>query len=181
MAPKPSEDDPKGSEPKFDADPPHPDGFPGSDEESHLMSSRQGLKGLGYGTTPADTRRVMEKTGITREEARGMLHTIRAEFPRLSETLDRLNAELSDTGLHALKTWTEFFDAVADGSKTFEIRKNDRGFQVGDTLILRDWDRNKGQYTGRKLKVEVTYITDGGTLGCLAPGHVCMSIRKVDR
>ena len=91
---------------------------------------------------------------------------------------EAVNRELSHVGIHVLKTWTEYFEAVYAGHKTFEIRKDDRGFQVGDTLILRDWDRNEGNYTGRKLEVEVTYITDGGTLGCLTPGQVCMGIRK---
>lgn len=93
-------------------------------------------------------------------------------------TSDDLNLELSHTGLHSLKTWTEYFEAVVDGRKTFEIRKNDRDFHVGDTLVLRDWDRNEGEYTGRKIEVEVMYITDGGNLGSLAKDHVCMSIRK---
>lgn len=29
---------------------------------------------------------------------------------------------------------------MADGSKTFEVRKNDRGFQPGDIVDLQEWD-----------------------------------------
>jgi len=37
---------------------------------------------------------------------------------------------------HTLKLNDRYFDAVANGIKTFEIRKDDRGFRVGDTLKL---------------------------------------------
>lgn len=37
---------------------------------------------------------------------------------------------------HELKTWPQYYCRVADGSKTFEIRNNDRGFQPRDTVKL---------------------------------------------
>ncbi len=42
--------------------------------------------------------------------------------------------------IHELKIWPQYYCRVADGSKTFEIRKNDRAFQSGDTVILKEWD-----------------------------------------
>lgn len=44
---------------------------------------------------------------------------------------------------HELKTLPVYFDAVARGDKTFEVRKNDRDFQTGDTLVLREFDPAK--------------------------------------
>lgn len=41
---------------------------------------------------------------------------------------------------HELKTWPQYFCRVEDGSKTFEVRKNDRGYQPGDIVVLREWD-----------------------------------------
>lgn len=35
---------------------------------------------------------------------------------------------------HQLKTWKQFYQSVFDGSKKFEIRQNDRDFQVGDVM-----------------------------------------------
>ena len=42
---------------------------------------------------------------------------------------------------HELKIWPEYFDPVEAGLKTFEIRKNDRGFAMGDRLLLREFSR----------------------------------------
>lgn len=57
---------------------------------------------------------------------------------------------------HSLKILPEFFEPVVDGRKTFEVRYNDRDFQVGDILNLREF--NNGEYTGASFDVEVTYI-----------------------
>ena len=59
---------------------------------------------------------------------------------------------------HELKILPEYFDAVLDGRKTFEIRKNDRDFAVGDTLILKEWNEMYRMPTGRQLRCEITYI-----------------------
>lgn len=40
---------------------------------------------------------------------------------------------------HELKILPQYYCRVADGSKTFEMRVNDRGFQSGDTVILQEW------------------------------------------
>lgn len=41
---------------------------------------------------------------------------------------------------HELKIWPQFYKLVAEGSKTFEVRKNDRDFQVGDEVKLKYFD-----------------------------------------
>ncbi|PRT14493.1 RNA-binding protein [Bacillus toyonensis] len=62
--------------------------------------------------------------------------------------------------LHNLKINKNFFAPVLEHIKTFEIRKNDRDFHVGDTVILNEWDSEKRQYTGRSVNTEIMYITD---------------------
>lgn len=78
---------------------------------------------------------------------------------------------------HKLKTWMPFFALILDGSKTFDLRPNDRDFQLGDKLILQEYDQKLQAYTGRELTAYVTYITDGKTFGALTDGWVCMAIR----
>ena len=61
---------------------------------------------------------------------------------------------------HKLKLLPEYFDCVCTGEKTFEIRKNERGFKVGDLLELYEYIPEKDEYTGRVVIREVTYMTD---------------------
>jgi hypothetical protein len=57
---------------------------------------------------------------------------------------------------HALKTLPAYYADVYHGIKTFEVRKHDRPFEVGDDLFLQEW--NDGAYTGRRLVARVTYM-----------------------
>lgn len=41
---------------------------------------------------------------------------------------------------HELKTWPGQFAQLADGSKTFEFRRNDRDFGVWNVLLCIEWD-----------------------------------------
>lgn len=68
---------------------------------------------------------------------------------------------------HELKIWPQYYCRVADGSKTFEIRVNDRGFQPGDFVVLREYDPTpvnptsqapKGYTDSPSLKFKVGYI-----------------------
>ena len=76
---------------------------------------------------------------------------------------------------HKLKILSEYYYDVHIGLKPFELRKDDRGFEVGDTLILEEYDSNLKDYTGRKTTKKITYILSGGQFG-LVEGYVIMAI-----
>lgn len=82
--------------------------------------------------------------------------------------------------LHQLKTWPEQFRAVRDGVKRHEWRKDDRGFQVGDELGLREWDPATEKYTGSFWTYRVTWITRGPDFG-IPEGYCVMSIAPLGR
>ena len=65
---------------------------------------------------------------------------------------------------HELKTWPPFFEEVLSGRKTFEVRKNDRGFAVGHVVRLNEWAPDKG-YTGRFVDKRITYMLTGPQFG----------------
>lgn len=56
------------------------------------------------------------------------------------------------------KIWPEYFQAILDGKKTFELRLNDFYIAEGDTLLLREWDPETKSYTGRELERKVGYV-----------------------
>ncbi len=60
---------------------------------------------------------------------------------------------------HDLKISPQYYEAVISGEKKFELRKNDRGFKVGDTVNLREW--SNGQYSGRQPKYRIGYLLSG--------------------
>lgn len=62
--------------------------------------------------------------------------------------------------LHTLKLQQPFFNAVLDGFKMFEVRRNDRDFKVDDYLCLEEFDYEKRSYTGRFINKRIAYITD---------------------
>lgn len=78
--------------------------------------------------------------------------------------------------IHELKTWNEYFEAVFMGHKTFEVRKADRPFAKGDTLILKEWNPKTEQYTGREMARGVSYVLEGGQFG-VEKGFVVMAIQ----
>jgi len=80
---------------------------------------------------------------------------------------------MSDT-VHDLKIQSQYFDRIASGAKKAEMRKNDRDFQLGDLLRLREYAHD---YTGREIIVRVTDTLYGPCFG-IEDGYVMMSIRK---
>jgi hypothetical protein len=91
---------------------------------------------------------------------------------------------------HELKTLPGFFEAVLSGEKTFEARKNDRMFQKGDQLWLREYDYKKDTigsfdsnwpkgYSGRSFNVEITHVLTGEEWG-IKDGYAMLSFKKLD-
>ncbi|KKM70774.1 hypothetical protein LCGC14_1437410 [marine sediment metagenome] len=59
---------------------------------------------------------------------------------------------------HELKSWPEYFNKILDGTKPFEYRINDRGFNDGDILILKEWIPLDNEYTGRRIRLLIKNI-----------------------
>jgi hypothetical protein len=78
--------------------------------------------------------------------------------------------------IHELKVWPEFFDALASGAKPFELRRDDRGFSVGDDLLLREYIGAMSGYTDRAVTRRVTYVLRHASIFGLMDGFVCLGL-----
>lgn len=56
------------------------------------------------------------------------------------------------------KTLPQYFQAVWNGDKNFELRKDEDNIQVGDELVLEEWNPKTKLFTGRLMKKTVTYV-----------------------
>lgn len=59
---------------------------------------------------------------------------------------------------HNLKLETQYFDDAISGKKNFEVRFDDRQFRPGDTVVLREWDAEKQDFTGRLIGGVISYV-----------------------
>ena len=78
--------------------------------------------------------------------------------------------------VHELKIKHHYCIQIVVGAKSFEIRNNDRNFEAGDILHLKEIHDETGEYTGFEMFVRVVYIHSG--LG-LQDGYVCMAIKPI--
>lgn len=58
---------------------------------------------------------------------------------------------------HRVKINSEYYERIVTRQKRFEIRKNDRDYQVGDWVYLREY--HEGQCTGSEVVVKIIYVT----------------------
>jgi hypothetical protein len=98
------------------------------------------------------------------------------------------NTKTSVTGTHYLKSHPRYFEGACNGSRHFEVRLDDRGFRVGDKIVLHEWDPEMGKkreadgYTGNKIEGFVTCITRAADLtsvgeDIIRDGYVVLGIR----
>lgn len=95
---------------------------------------------------------------------------------------------------HKLKTWPVYYDAVERGEKPFEVRRDDRGFQKGDVLVLQRTSKDglsEVEFVGvspdrpwdykvkHELRRRITYVLTGGRFGIEA-GYVVLGLAEVD-
>jgi ribosomal protein S17 len=56
------------------------------------------------------------------------------------------------------KIWPEYFQRIIDGKKKYELRLGDWECNPGDILVLKEWDPETKEYTGRIIEKEATHV-----------------------
>lgn len=151
----------------------------------------------GYGIDPGDAKvwsRDDAVAQIRRGHERGEVavpaDAFMWQFARLADQAFRIWRKRGPI-VHELKTWPRPFEAVWQGAKRAELRRDDRGFDTGDLLVLREWkppepgtivhEGDEGRaYTGRRIEAIITHVLRDGQFGVL-PGFVMLSILPFPR
>jgi len=79
--------------------------------------------------------------------------------------------------IHQLKTIQPYFNEVVEKRKTFEIRKFDRDFNVGDILLLSEYDPTIGML-GTGVWREVTHMLSDQPY--VPEGYVALSMKEAE-
>lgn len=155
----------------------------------------EGITSICYSCTEYETCNVKTGTCTRCDQYRNRAEANKTEEQRYSEEQDRIDKDTarklreqadeekmnnipSETGengqkVHQIRLGASFFEDVRSGEKTFELRKNDRGYKKGDILEMMEFA--DGRYTGRSVKVLVTYILEDFT--GLEDGYCIMGIK----
>ena len=95
-----------------------------------------------------------------------------------AEKMEQIPSETGENGqkIHKIRLGASFFEEVLSGEKSFELRKNDRGYKKGDILEMMEF--KDGKNTGRIVRVLVTYLLDDFT--GLEDGFCIMATRLLN-
>jgi len=74
---------------------------------------------------------------------------------------------------HELKIVASDYEDVISGKKSFELRKNDRGYKQGDSLKMLEF--KDGKHTGRTIDADIIYMLEDYT--GLTEGYCILGIR----
>lgn len=155
----------------------------------------EGITSICYSCTEYETCNVKTGTCTKCDQYKNRTEAYKTDEQRYSEEQDEIDRETkkklremeqeekmqnlpSDNlekgqKVHQIRLLKSYFEDVANGIKTFELRKNDRGYKKGDILEMMEF--TDGKYTGRAVRVIVTYILEDYT--GIEDGYCIMAIK----
>lgn len=94
----------------------------------------------------------------------------------IAETLFTVDRIEEPRKIHYVKCKSTFFEDVVNNYKLFEVRKNDRDYQPGDDMILKEWDKDLQEYTGVEDRVTIIYMLEN--YPGIEPGYCVLGIER---
>lgn len=107
--------------------------------------------------TSQQEEQVVGQTSIEKDFPEYLPEDLKVEIEQTNKV--EVPETVMDDRRHKLKLAKMFFEDVRLGRKSFELRKNDGDYKIGDILELREMDN--GEQTGRVIEKEITYILEG--------------------
>lgn len=102
---------------------------------------------------------------------------------REKEDAERMaaGAPVREPKTHDVKLVASWWNDITSGKKRFELRKNDRGYKVGDKLLMQEYAA--GAFTGRTIMADITYMLEeytGLTEGYAILGIELLKVSETD-
>ena len=140
------------------------------DKERFFKRAERQLKAAGIDFVQVDRSQIGVKEWDAEKQTAGTVYVWLTSYPyNHFSTSDAAK----QPKVHRIRLAKMFFEDVASGKKSFELRKNDRGYKQGDILELAEY--TNGEVTGRIIKAEVTYMLQ--EYAGLAEGYCIMAIK----
>lgn len=175
----------------------HPEEHPAAGDD-YQTPHPEGITSLCYSCTEYETCNVKTGTCTKCDQYNNRAEAYKTDEQRYSEEQDAIDRETarklreqaeiekmekipSVTGengqkIHQIRLGASFFEEVLSGEKSFELRKNDRGYKKGDILEMMEF--KDGKNTGRIVRVLVMYMLEDFT--GLEDGYCIMATRLVN-
>ena len=125
------------------------------DKERFFKRAERQLKAAGIDFVQVDRSQIGVKEWDAEKQTAGTVYVWLTSYPyNHFSTSDAAK----QPKVHRIRLAKMFFEDVASGKKSFELRKNDRGYKKGDILEMMEF--KDGKNTGRTVRVLVTYILE---------------------
>lgn len=169
-----------------------------SEDGEYQTPHPEGITSLCYSCTEYETCNVKTGTCTKCDQYRNRAEAYKTDEQRYNEEQDAIDRETrkklreqeqerkmqelpsdrleNKTKVHTIKIAKMYYEDVKSGKKSFELRKNDRGYKQGD--ILRMLEYAEGEWTGREMVVEVTYLLED--YAGLEEGYCIMALKVCD-
>lgn len=168
-----------------------------SEDGEYQTPHPEGITSLCYSCTNYETCNVKTGTCTKCDQYQNRAEAYKTDEQRYSEEQDAIDRETrkklreqeqerkmqelpSDkeekkTKVHTIKLAKMYYEDVKSGKKSFELRKNDRGYKQGDLLKMLEYA--EGAWTGRQIMAEVTYLLED--YAGIEEGYCIMAIKVI--
>lgn len=169
-----------------------------SEDGEYQTPHPEGITSLCYSCTEYETCNVKTGTCTKCDQYRNRAEAYKTDEQRYNEEQDAIDRETrkklreqeqerkmqelpsdkieNKIKVHTVKIAKMYYEDVKSGKKSFELRKNDRGYKQGD--ILRMLEYAEGEWTGREMVAEVTYLLKD--YAGLEEGYCIMALKVCD-